>query len=264
MVGAVASLAVRAAPLLTFVAAAWVIGRVAQRDAPRFGLPRPAVAVMTSSLAITALVAARIAYVAPHWSMIVAHPLDLLRVTDGLSLPGGLLGAVGAVAFFGRRAHLPIARVADLYGTALPLGVAIYGLGCLLRDDCFGRAAPPPFGIVFPGLQMARYPVELYAAAIALLIWAGLQTARAWIRVPGTLALLAIASLAVARLVLDELRLQVETRSVSADQQFSLGVALLALAALCWRWVWERHRSRVERVKAVAGPSPGSDLTRRV
>ncbi len=253
-----ASILARVGPLLTIVAAVCVIGQFAQREAPRVGMPRPVVANLTPSLAIAALNGARLTYVAPHGRVFASHPLDLVRLTDGLSMPGGLIGATVGMAMLARRARLPFANLADLYGLTLPLGVATYNLGCLVRNDCVGRAAPPPFGIVFAGLYTSRYPVELYAAGVSLLIYAALHSERLRVRVPGSWALFAVAALAVTRLLLDELRLDVDGAMISADHLSALGVALAALGALSWCGVRDRRRSRCERIVDTAEPSTGS------
>ncbi len=225
-------LVLRAAPLLSLLLAGWVVGRVTYSVAPRFGLSRPAIADLTPALVVIAIAAARLTAIAPHWRMVAAHPLDLLRLNGQLSFFGGVGGAVAGLVVLGRRSHLPSWGAADAYGTAAPLGFAVHGLGCLLRDDCYGRTAPPPFGIVFPGLQEPRYPVELYAAAAALLIYAGLQWIGRRRLVPGTTALAAVTALTASRGILDGLRLDAEPGFFSADQTASLVLAAVALVFL--------------------------------
>lgn len=225
-------LVLRTAPLLSLLLAGWVVARSTEWVAPRFGLSRPAIADLTPALVVMAIVAARLTTVAPHWRVAAAHPLDLLRVNGQLSFFGGVVGIVVGLVVLARRSHLPFWRVADAYGTGAPLGFAVHGLGCLLRDDCYGRTAPPPFGIVFPGLQDPRYPVELYGAAAALLVYAGLQGIGRRRLVPGTVALAAVTALAASRGVLDGLRLDAEAGFLSADQTASLVLAAVALVFL--------------------------------
>lgn len=240
MIHAVVSLVFRAAPLLSFFAAAWVVGRIATHDAPDFGLRRTAVVDLTSAIAFAAFAAARLAAALPHWRVTVAHPLDLLRVTDHLSLTGGAVGAAGGLALVSWRAGLPVIKVADLYGAALPIGVATHGVGCLLREDCYGREAPSPIGIVFPGLRTPRYPVELYAAAFALLAYFGVQQLRRRLP-PGGVAAVAVAVLAASRAMLDGLRLDTSDRLLSNDQAVSLAIAGLGIAALGAVWLWTKR-----------------------
>lgn len=222
----------RGAPLLSLVLAGWVVGRFAERTAPRLGMARSAIAGLTPGLVVAAIVSARLLAMLPHWRVVAANPLDLVRASGPFSFWGGAAGAVVALLVLGWRAHLPVRRVADTYGAVLPLGFAVHGLACLARGDCYGRTAPPPLGIVFPGLIAPRYPVELYAAALALLTYAGLQWLVRRQPAPGTVALAAVAVLAMNRAVLDPLRLDAEAGFVDGDFLAMLGVAALALVLL--------------------------------
>lgn len=230
----------RGGPLLSVLLAAWIVGRTAERSALRFGLPRPEIAALTPALAMTAIVAARVVAVVPHWRVVAAHPLDLLRITDQLSLVGGVAGTVAGLFVLARRAQLPLLPVADLYGMAMPLGVAAYGASCLLRDDCYGRVAAPPLGIVFPGLEAPRYPVGLYTAAAAFFAAGTLAWMSRHCSAPGVVALGAIALLGAIRVLLAPLRLDAESTLLGADQLITLAVTAIALVvlqivALRWR-----------------------------
>ncbi len=229
--GTLIAILARGAPFLTLLAAAWAVSRAAERVAPGFGLSRAAVAGLSPTLVVAAIGGGRLAVLLPHWRMSLAFPLDLLRVTDRLSLLGGIAGGVLGLVIFGRRARLPLPRLADAYGTALPLGVAVYGLGCLVRDNCYGRVAPAPFGIIFPGMHVPRYPVELYAAAAALLAFAVVLWARSWRPAAGTVAFLSLALLAGSQAALDLLKLRADGGAID-DQRLWLGVTAVAVLAI--------------------------------
>lgn len=226
------ALPARAIPLLTWVVAIWLVDRLVVRDAPRFGLERPAVANLIPGVALVALAGARGMAVLPHWRVMLAHPLDLLRVTDGLSLAGGIVGGLGGLAVLCWRWSLPFSPVADLLGSALPYGVAAYSAGCLGRNDCYGRAAPAPFGVVFPGLATPRYPVELYAAGGALLVAAGLELVRRRPRPGGELALVSLGALSTMWLALDRFRLTTDGDWAHPDRLALAVTAALAAAAV--------------------------------
>lgn len=235
---------IQAAPLLTLLLAWWVAGRAAEAGAAGAGLSRSAVAGLTATLLATAVVAGRLVAVAPRWSSIVAHPLDLLRIgdTSQLSFFGAAAGVGGGLAFFAPRAGLPVPRVADLYGAVAPLGFAVFGGACVLRGDCYGRLAPPPLGIVFPGMERPRLPVELYGAALALFAlgfvgWLGRRTA-----IPGMVALASIATLAIVQAVLEPFRLDADGGAFDREQLVALTVAGLALAAIQLRWLLHVRR----------------------
>lgn len=217
---------------MSLIGGGWLIGRAAERLAPRFGVPRPAIAAWTPLLVVVTVVSARLVAMLPHWRAIATHPLDLLRISEQLSIWGGVVGVFSSLIVLCWRARLPFWRVADTFGGAVPLGFAVHGLACLVRDDCYGRAAPPPFGIVFPGLQTARYPVALYAAALALLAYAALRRLGERRPMPGTVALTAIVAIAGGRALLAPLRLDAAAGYVDRDFVTSLGLASLALVLL--------------------------------
>lgn len=239
----------RVSPLLTLLAAAWVMERSAERSAPRFGVSRVVTAGLTPAVILTALVAGRLVTVIPHWRVVLAHPLDLLRINGQVSVFGISLGAVGALSVLTWHKQLSFPRIADLYGAAVPLAFATYETGCLVRNDCFGREAPAPLGILFPGLAVPRYPVELYAAAAALLTyWVLCIIARSADLYPGQVALSALAILGASHALLDPLRLHAEQSAPALNQMLLLGVPALAVLGLIGLRAHRRGRApKVDR-----------------
>lgn len=231
-------LVLAAAPFLTLLLAAWVVGRAAERSAPYARLPRAALADLTLPIFITALVVARLVQILPAWRSVVANPLDLLRFTGAgqLSPLGGIVGAGLGFLLFTRRRGLPLLRTADLYGLVLPLGIAVHSGGCLVRGDCYGRVAPAPFGIVFPGFELPHYPVGLYAAALALFVYAGLTWFAQQRPAQGAIALAAVTATAGSYALLSPLRL--ETTPVLLDTPQALAVALALGALFVAQIIW--------------------------
>lgn len=251
------SLAFASSPLLTLLLAAWVVGRSAERAAAAAGLPRAAIADLTTPVFVTALVVARIVQVLPAWHSIAANPLDLLRFTGAgqLSPLGGVFGAGLGFLVFTRRTGLPLLRTADLYGLVLPLGIAVHSGGCLVRGDCYGREAPAPFGIVFPGFEFPRYPVGLYAAAIALVVYAGLTWFAPWRPAPGSVALAAVTAIAGSYALLAPLRLDTPPGLLDVPQAIVVALALATLVIAQLMWLRKAMRSHL-----LSSHQPGSSL----
>lgn len=241
------SLVLAAAPFVTLLLAAWVVGRVTERASSFAGLPRAAIADLTMPVFIVALAAARIVQILPAWRSVVANPLDLLRFTGPgqLSSLGGILGACLGFLVFTRRYGLPLVRTLDLYGLVLPLGFAVYDGGCLVRGDCYGRVAPAPFGIMFPGFELPHYPVGLYAAAIALILYAGLIVFAQRQPAPGYVAAAAVTGLAASSVLLAPFRLAVSPTLLDGQQVMVVALALAVLLATQAAWLWKvLHFSR--------------------
>jgi prolipoprotein diacylglyceryltransferase len=246
----VTSLILAASPFLTLMLAAGVVGRGAERAAAHAGLSRAAIGELTTAILVVALAFARLFAVAPAWRGITANPLDVLRFTGSgqLSPLGGAVGAGLGLLVLTRRRGLPLLATADVYGLALPLGVAVYNGACLIRGDCYGRVGPAPFGIVFPGLSLPHYPVGLYAAALALFVSAGMARFGQRQTASGFVALLAVTALAAAHALLAPLRL--EGASGLLDKQAALVVAVVLVAILVAQLSW---LTRVHRFR-IAGP----------
>lgn len=234
----------RISTLLSLLAAAWAMEWGAERSAPRFGVSRVVTSGLTPAVILSALVTGRLATVIPHWRIVLAHPLDLFRINGQVSVFGASLGALGALSVLTWRKQLSFPRIADLYAAVVPLAFATYDAGCLVRNDCFGREAPAPLGILFPGLAVPRYPVELYAAAAALLTyWVLRIIARSADLYPGQVALSALAILGASHALLDPLRLHAEQAAPSLNQTISFGVTALAVLGLVGLRVNRRGRS---------------------
>jgi prolipoprotein diacylglyceryltransferase len=229
--GSLFTLALAAAPLLTLMVATWVVGRCAERAALGAGLPRVAVADLTTPIFFTAVVAARLVDVLPTWRNVAANPLDLLRLAGAgqLSPVGGVLGAGAGLIIFTRRRGLPLLQTADIYGLALPLGFAVYGGGCLVRGDCYGGVAPAPFGIIFPGFELPHYPVGLYAAAGALFAYGFVRWFAERRRAPGAIVLVAVLAIAASDAILTPFRLERTSGLLDAQVAAIVAIALVML-----------------------------------
>ena len=99
---------------------------------------------------IGALVGARVVYVINHWSS-YDSPLEWLRVWEGgISLLGGIAGALAAAALVVRRRGLRFFPLMDLAAPWLPLGIAVGRIGDLVIADHLGEPTSVPFGFRCP------------------------------------------------------------------------------------------------------------------
>ncbi|MEZ4460977.1 MAG: prolipoprotein diacylglyceryl transferase [bacterium] len=68
----------------------------------------------------------------------------------GLTVYGSLLGCAAFTYFYGRKHELNIARLLDMGGYGIPLGIAIGRLGCFAAGCCYGNVCDVSTGIRFP------------------------------------------------------------------------------------------------------------------
>jgi phosphatidylglycerol:prolipoprotein diacylglycerol transferase len=100
-----------------------------------------------------------------------ANPLEVLMVwKGGMSFHGGLVGAIGALAWFAWKRKRHLYEVTDLVAPCVPTGLAAGRLGNFINGELWGRAADPslPWAMVFPqsGTAIARHPSQLYQFAL--------------------------------------------------------------------------------------------------
>lgn len=241
-----------AAEVGVLLAAGWLVTRLAERRAERLGLGAEQIESVAFWLGVGALIGARLPFVLARPDAYLANPLDLVRLSMGLSLDGALAGGLLVLGWFARRRGLPFWPVVDGYALALPLGIGLYRLGCLVRGDCYGRLAPPPFGVVFPGLTQPRFPAELYEAGLALALFGCLWWLDRRRPRPGALALAFFLTYPLAHAAVDATRIAVGAGPLSSDQLVSLAVA--GAAGLVWlRW---------RRVAPAAGVRPAAPAGR--
>ena len=94
--------------------------------------------------------------------------LQLLKVWDGLSSTGGVLGGLIAVLAFFRMRKLRFAPYADIFALAVAPGWMVARLGCFSVHDHPGVLTSFPLAVAFPG--GARHDLGLYDA-IALAVF---------------------------------------------------------------------------------------------
>jgi len=199
------------------------------------------------------------------------HVRDCLRVFKfwygGLVFYGGLFLAIAVGVWYVRRHRMPAAKVADLAGFAIPLGLVFGRLGCFLAGCCWGRTcANDAFGIAFPpgsavfdfqveqGLirrtaaqTLPVIPTQLFEAAACLAIFAYLyfyrRTRKAF---DGQLFYVFMMAYAVARFVIEFWREDPRGDWLGLSTSQLLGLPLFAVGALLYARASRRARHASE------------------
>ena len=118
-----------------FLVGAWLLGRIA----PRWGVSTETVNGVVFWSLIGAIIGSRLFYVIAHFSEFgnVGQMLAIWR--GGISLLGGIAGAVIINAFRVRHEGYRFFQVADPVAPALALGIAVGRIGDLIIGDHIGR-----------------------------------------------------------------------------------------------------------------------------
>lgn len=134
-----------------FTAVGFLIGaRLLLVDTRRRAIPDEAMYTLLTRAAIGAAIGARTVYVINHWSH-YDSPLEWFKVWEGgISLLGGITGALIAAAPLVHRHGLRFFPLMDLVAPWLPLGIAIGRIGDLIIADHLGEPTTSPLGFRCP------------------------------------------------------------------------------------------------------------------
>ncbi|MCG3176366.1 MAG: Prolipoprotein diacylglyceryl transferase [Candidatus Omnitrophica bacterium] len=150
------------------VAASFVYASVLAR---RAGLAAQDAADLVFLFFVTGVIGARLFYVVQNGADYVDEPLRAFRLQEGgLVYYGGFLTAAAAGALYGRLRGWPVLRWADVFAPVLALAHAIGRVGCFLNGCCYGRPAPDGWGVVYPGDDVTRVPVQLFESAALVVL----------------------------------------------------------------------------------------------
>lgn len=222
--------------LVLLLGAYYGAAQLMKRRAVQRGMDRAVVGDLTMWVAISAVVGGRLAYVIVTGGLTDVGLRGVLLINTGMNFYGAMAGGLLVGAFYAKRRSLPLLASADLFGLFVPLVVVVQRFTCLVTDSCYGRQAPPPFGLQFGGLRQTRFPSDLYEGLATLLLFAGLL----WLswrqaRPDGYLLLAFLAGYGVIRAVVDMTRLSVGGLEHSVDPLLSIGVASISVAILLVR-----------------------------
>lgn len=206
------------------------------------GIPDDEVYPLFTLAAVGAIIGARLSYVINHASD-YDSVLDVFRVWEGgISLLGGITGAVLLAVPRMRRRGLSFWKVMDSAAPGLALGIVVGRIGDLVIADHLGKTTDfflgylcPPAGVevgspCVPGTvvhQTALYDQIL--AAVVLLVLLGLRRKP---RYDGFLAMVFVVGYAVARLIEDFLREDLRHFGLTGSQWWALTMLLVALYGL--------------------------------
>ena len=230
---------------------------------------------------IGAIVGARVGYVLGHFAEVTDGGNDLLGVfriwEGGISLIGGITGAVLFALPYALKHHMGFWRTMDLAAPGLALGIVIGRIGDLVIGDhlgqptdfalwwrCLGSAGEPPTAasVYTDALDAGRPPslgcfdlvlhqVALYdffstLALLGVLLFLGRR-----VRNTGLLILVFTCWYGAMRVITDFLRVDRRYFGLTGSQLMSLTVGLICLYLLA------RYRGAAPAWQAAGPPRPG-------
>lgn len=264
------------------IAVGFLIGaRFMLPESRKRGIPDEEVYPLFTRAAIGAIIGARLAYVVNHASDYDSI-LDVLRVwKGGISLLGGITGAVLLAVPRMKARRLSFWKVMDAAAPGLALGIVVGRIGDLIIGDHLGKTTDfflgyrcPPAGVevgspCVPGTVV--HQTALYDQILAFVLLIVLLRLRKRVHYDGFLAMVFVAWYACNRLVEDFLREDLRHFGLTGSQWWALTMLLLSLyGLLVLRRTpgWGRWDGEPPPPPTLAGDEPeivdGSDVEREV
>jgi phosphatidylglycerol---prolipoprotein diacylglyceryl transferase len=169
---------------LTYVLAVVVLLWVSGKEAARRGIDPKLVNGALVTVAICALIGARLYHVIDQWAYYSADPVSVvLPPYSGLGLYGGIAGAIVGIAIEARRHRVPLWRALDLVvpGTLFAQAIARWGnffnqelygpptsLPWAIPIDCAHRVEPDYSCTLYPQATTGFHPLFLYESILNL------------------------------------------------------------------------------------------------
>lgn len=152
---------------------------------------------------IAGIICGRFGYILANLPQFLVDPVKMVTIwrDGGLVFYGALLGATWLAWAFARRWHVSPGALLDAYAPGLVLGYGIAMIGALLHGLLAGKPTGVPWAVeVF---LERRHPTQIYLLLAAAAILAILRAQRGQQLAPGTLFVLGVFLLSVARFAVD-------------------------------------------------------------
>jgi len=235
------------------IAVGFLLGaRLMLPEAKRKGITEEDVYALLTRAAIGAIIGARVAYVVNHLSD-YNHPLDALKIWQGgISLLGGIFGAVLLALPEMKKRQLSFWKVMDSAAPGMALGVIIGRIGDLIVGDHLGKPThfflgykcpPPNINTASPCVgtvvhQTALYDFLLTIPLLLLLLYLRKPTKDGRPRYDGFLLFVFATWYGVGRLIEDFLREDVRHFGLTGSQW-----SAAATMAVCLFVIFVRRRT---------------------
>ncbi|HZQ84424.1 MAG TPA: prolipoprotein diacylglyceryl transferase [Acidimicrobiales bacterium] len=227
------------------IAVGFLLGaRLMLPEANRKGITEEDVYALLTRAAIGAIIGARIAYVVNHLSD-YNHPLDALKIWQGgISLLGGIFGAVLLALPEMKKRKLSFWKVMDSAAPGIALGVIIGRIGDLIVGDHLGKPThfflgfkcpPPNINTASPCVGTVVHQTALYDFLLTIPLLFFLLWLRRKHRYDGFLLFVFATWYGVGRLIEDFLREDVRHFGMTGSQWTAAATMAICLFMLVFR-----------------------------
>jgi len=102
----------------------------------------------------------------------IQNPLQIVQIwKGGVSLFGGLLGALIAALIFSKKRKIKFYDLADVFIIPLSFGIIFGRIGNFINQELYGKITNLPWAIKFDNVEGLRHPTQIYEAIGHLIIF---------------------------------------------------------------------------------------------
>jgi len=102
----------------------------------------------------------------------IQNPLQIVQIwKGGVSLFGGLLGALLAALIFSKKRKIKFYDLADVFIIPLSFGIIFGRIGNFINQELYGKITNLPWAIKFDNVEGLRHPTQIYEAIGHLIIF---------------------------------------------------------------------------------------------
>lgn len=224
------------------IAAAMLIGSVyAIREGKKLGYSEDHLLDLILVVLVSAIVGARLWYVAFNLPYYLADPSEILNLRGGgLAIHGGVVFGIIAGYFVTRWRKLDFFKMADIVAPVLALGQAIGRWGNFANQEAHGGPTDLPWGIMIDGVKV--HPTFLYESLWNAALFAFLMSLRKNKPFDGALMFLYLIIYSVGRFWIEGLRTDSLMVGPFRTAQVT-SIIMIAIGLAAWRWQSKRKKS---------------------
>ena len=219
------------------IAAAMLIGSVyTLREGKRLGYKEDHLLDLIMVVLVSAIVGARLWYVAFNLSYYLKDPAEILNLRGGgLAIHGGVIFGILAGYVVTRWRKMDFFKMADVVAPVLALGQAIGRWGNYANQEAHGGPTDLPWGIVVDGVKV--HPTFLYESLWNVALFSLLMFLKRRKPFDGALMFLYLMIYSIGRFMIEGLRTDsLMIGPFRTAQVTSLVLIVIGAAA----WVWRR------------------------
>ena len=107
-----------------------------------------------------------------NFSYYIENPMQIIQIwKGGVSLYGGLTGALISGLIFSKKNKIPFYDLADVFIIPFSFGIIFGRIGNFINQELYGKITNLPWGVKFDNVPGLRNPAQIYEAIGHLMIF---------------------------------------------------------------------------------------------